>query len=288
MYNFYQQFRALVLGGEREEEAADSNKSTPRKAPDMRAQERYFSGVVTSMDQSSGMIDHQVFFELGHVIGGQKPMVGCSVHVHAQRAHPQAGWKATRVEVTSQWLSEGRSEREVLTGYISKLSPTLGIVDCGTDEISFVPREVAASGYRPHANDWVQVTILHQDEESKVTGIGPLREKMATGTVTSVSSGFGTIDDNVYFTLSACMRGYRARVGDRVAMECVEYNHPRSNWRAVLIEPALDAPPTSASMATAPHPRLLEDKQGVVVSRSGLNLGAVEVGEERVFNIVVR
>ncbi len=296
MYSFYQQLRTVIFGGEQgpvEDRDGDANKSTPIvESVERKAQERYFTGVVTSMDQSSGMIDNQVFFELEGVIGGKRPVVGSSVHVHARRDHRQAGWKALRVEVTSQWQPEGRSEREVLNGYIGKLSPTLGVVDCGTDEVSFFPREVAASGYRPHVNDWVQLAILHQDGESKVTGISPLRERRATGTVTYVSPGFGIIDDDVYYTFSACLRGYQAKVGDRVVMECVEYHHPKSNWRAVLVEPALDSPLVSASLLTPPslnnpHPRLLEDKGGIVVGHGG-NFGTVDVGEKRTVTIVIR
>ena len=290
MYSVYQQLRSLLLGAEADEQREDPNvNGTPTQpSPAGKKQSRYFTGVVTGLGQHSGMIDHQVFFELESVIGGQKPRVGSSVHVSAEREHAHAGWRARRVEVTSEWQPEAASRKQVLIGYISRLSPTLGVVDCSTEEVTFSPYESVVSGYKAHVNDWVQVSVLHQDGESVVCEVRPLRERSLVGTVTMVSTGFGLIDSNVYFTFSSCVSGYRARVGDDVNVVCVEYRHPKSTWRAVRMEPLSKSPlPTTPPSLTHTHPRLLEDKGGVRVTDSG-DFGSLEIGEEKKLTIVVR
>ena len=242
MFNLYQQLRSMVLGAP--EEPDDSIKSAPTQPPSRLSsgpvrekQERYFTGTVTGLSNNSGMIDHQVFFEIDCVIGGRKPVVGSTVHVHAVREHPQAGWQARRVEVTSRWQPETESRIQVLIGYIAQLSPTHGVVDCSTEEVVFSTRDSIARGYRPHVNDWVQVALLHQDGQTEVNDLRPLREKSVTGSVTSVSSGFGVIEGEVYFTFSACARGYYPRVGDGVRVVCVEHRHHKNAWRAIHVEP---------------------------------------------------
>ena len=245
MLSLYHQLRSVVFGGE---EQHDSSKNPPIQRPTAavtrKREERFFNGVVSSMNQSSGMIDHLVFFELGAVMGGLTPEVGSAVHVSAEREHSQAGWRAIRVEVTSaKWQPDTESRTRVLIGYISKTSPTKCIVDCSTEEVAFSPQEVSTTSYRPHVNDWVQLTILHQDGQTLVNDVQPLREKTLTASVSSVSQGFGTIGDDIYFVFSACVRGYRPRVGEEVRVVCVEYQHPRSNWRATHVEPVSSQPP---------------------------------------------
>lgn len=78
---------------------------------------------------------------------------------------------------------------------------------------------------------------MHQDEETVINEIQPLRSRTLTGTVNSVSHGFGTVDSDIYFTFSSCCHGYRPRRGDIVSVECVEYKHQKSNWRAFKVEP---------------------------------------------------
>lgn len=258
MLGLYQRLRSLVVGEAEEEEDGSSSKiSIPASPaaidPEREREERFFNGVVTSVREDSGMIDHRVFFALDAVIGGARPVEGCAVRVHAVRQHARAGWRAERVEVTSPWRPDSVASRRVRVGFVAALSATLGTVDCGADEIAFSPRECLADGYRPHVNDWVQVCLLCEHDDggesettTTVTDVRPLREKTVVDAVTSLSQGFGLIGGDVYFTLSACVRGYRpAAVGERVAAHCVEYRHPRSSWRAVRVEPAGAQPPRS-------------------------------------------
>ena len=71
-------------------------------------QQRFFTGVVTSVTSECGMINDHVFFEVDVVLGGMKLEVGDTVHVEAQRKHSRAGWIATRCvcgcEICRPWV----------------------------------------------------------------------------------------------------------------------------------------------------------------------------------------
>lgn len=71
--------------------------------------------------------------------------------------------------------------------------------------------------------------------------VRPLREETKVGQVSSVCQRYGTIEDDIYFTLSSCVRGYCPKVGDHVECSCVEHNDSRSNWRAFSVEPKAEA-----------------------------------------------
>lgn len=79
--------------------------------------------------------------------------------------------------------------------------------------------------------------LLHQDDETVVNEVRPLREEIMFGQVSFVCQRYGTIENDIYFTLSSCSRGYCPEVGDEVKCCCVEYNDSRSNWRAFSVEP---------------------------------------------------
>jgi hypothetical protein len=110
MYGVYQQLKAMVWGEGSEREKTEPQ-SVPSPAP--QPQKRFFSGEITSLSDTSGMIDHQVFFTPSVVMGGRTPQVGALVHVTAERPHPLACWQATRVEVTESWDSDTDEERRV-------------------------------------------------------------------------------------------------------------------------------------------------------------------------------
>ncbi len=68
--------------------------------------------------------------------------------------------------------------------------------------------------------------------------IRPLRGVSVSGVeVTSLNRGYGTIRNDIFFTVSACCRGYYPSRGDLVEVECVEYKHHHSNWRAYRVTP---------------------------------------------------
>ena len=59
-------------------------------------QQRFFTGMATSVTSDTGMINNYVFFEMGVVLGGVKVEVGDVLYVEAERKHSKAGWTAVR------------------------------------------------------------------------------------------------------------------------------------------------------------------------------------------------
>ena len=57
MYGVYQQLKSMVWG-----EGSEREKTEPQSAPSPapKPQKRFFSGEITSLSDTSGMIDHQV------------------------------------------------------------------------------------------------------------------------------------------------------------------------------------------------------------------------------------
>lgn len=145
----------------RQTHAETTNTSLATATHSTTKQRRYFTGTVTSVNEESGMIDNHVFFDLDSVIGGLKPVVGGAAHVTAVRAHEHAGWRATRIELTSEWCPEEDSETELVVGVVSGLSRTKCVVESGSREVTFAPREYQpVSGYRPHVGDSIEVGYL--------------------------------------------------------------------------------------------------------------------------------
>lgn len=164
MYSLLSQLKAMVVGPSINEqgsyEQSTTVSSTSNSVTTAQKQHRHFTGTVTSLNEESGagMIDKTVFFEFDAVIGGLRPAVGVSVHVTASREHAHAGWRAERVEITSRWQPESKSEIEVVTGFVSRIGGGMWVIDCTTQEVVFSMDEVVSHrGYRPHVNDWVQV-----------------------------------------------------------------------------------------------------------------------------------
>lgn len=87
----------------------------------------------------------------------------------------------------------------------------------------------------------LQLFLLHQDDEVTVNEVRPLREQSMCGVeVTHIAHGYGTIRNDVFFTLPACCHGYYPSIGDLVDAECVEYRHHHNNWRAYRITRQVD------------------------------------------------
>ena len=122
-------------------------------------QRRYFTGVVTSLNGESGLIDNHVYFEWDVIVGGLTPVVGGAAHVTATRPHVHAGWRAVRVDLTSEWRPEESSATEIVVGVVTGLSRTKCVVESGQREVTFAPSDYRpTSGYRPHLGDSIEVS----------------------------------------------------------------------------------------------------------------------------------
>lgn len=89
------------VGGS-EEASRDAVKSKPEVAV---GEQRFLTGVVTSISSDDGMVNDSIYFDVGVVMGGVKVEVGDVVHVEAVRQHRRAGWCANRYANTVlPWL----------------------------------------------------------------------------------------------------------------------------------------------------------------------------------------
>lgn len=121
-------------------------------------QRRYFTGTVTSLNENGGMIDNHVYFDFDSIIGGKEPFVGGAAHVTATRPHVHAGWRATRVDLLTEWRPDEGSEIELVVGVVSGWSHTKCVVESGAGEVTFAPNEFCpTNGYRPHIGDSIEV-----------------------------------------------------------------------------------------------------------------------------------
>ena len=194
-------------------------------------------GKVTHLYDGSGIIENDIYFTFDLVLGGVRPQLGDKVHVIAKRESETAGWKAVRVEVLTEWTTDHvftARDVETFIGSITKLSVITGVVN---GEINF-DLSCLRPGYIPYQGDWVKLDIERPSQGViEVKSAIPLRERTFTGTVSSVSPGFGYIDDEVYFGVGACSRNYRPRRGDLVNVTAMESHQGRVTWRALKVEP---------------------------------------------------
>lgn len=200
-------------------------------------------GKVTRLYDGSGVIEEDVYFTFDCVIGGNRPDVGTEVHVEALRDSETAGWKATRVQVMKEWTLDGAesssSSAETFIGTITNIDHESGVVD---NEVTF-KMSCVRFGYAPYQGDWVKLDLERsRDGTGEVRGVMPLREKNFTGTVTYVSSGFGYIDEDVFFTCGVCPRGFRPCRGDVVKVTAIESQQRKAAWRAIKVEPKRATP----------------------------------------------
>ena len=227
--------------------AEDAKISTLNKA---RLRKDLF-GKVTRLYDGSGVIDDDIYFTFDIVIGGNRPEVGTEVHVEASRASETAGWKATRVQVMSEWtLDDAKTKSsscsaETFIGTITSIVNDSGVVD---DDIIF-KLSCVRFGYTPYPGDWVKLDLDRApDGSAEVRGVMPLREKNFTGTVGYVSSGFGYIDEDVFFTSGVCPRGFRPCRGDVVKVTAIESQQRKAVWRAIKVERKRATPTLSRYM----------------------------------------
>ena len=250
MFGLFTKISEYVWGSEGSEEVkADvllHNKKTAGKAsnsldtkclPHKPKLKKDLFGKVTRLYDGAGVIEEDVYFTFDTIIGGVRPEVGTEVHVEATREKETMGWKATRVQVISEWkLDDATSSLSVETfiGTITNITHDSGVVD---GDITF-KMSCVRFGYMPFQGDWVKLDLERaRDGTVEVRGVMPLREKNITGVVTYVSSGFGYIDGEVFFSCGVCTRGYRPRQGDTVRVTAIESKQGKAVWRAIKVEP---------------------------------------------------
>ena len=90
-----------------------------------------------------------------------------------------------------------------------------------------------------------------EEEDGEVEFVRPLREKEVEGVITSMSRGYGFVDDDIIFSLGLCGRS-QVRIGEEVKVKCVEFRHHQASWRAVSMTTLSFYPHTLPSSQHSP------------------------------------
>ena len=201
-----------------------------------------FTGKITSLFNGRGLIEDHVYFTLNVVIGGELVHVGDDVHVEASRTHSEGGWIANKIQLLSDWTTtanENKRNIETMVKIVKYFSTTTqtGKLD---NEIEF-SRSVCQYLYTPYQGDFVKTDLERSGEDQvNVVSVCPVRQKKITGTVTDFSGKFGFIDNDLYFQIFVCIRGYTPRKGDKVTAVAIESKSFKGGWRAMSVAPEFD------------------------------------------------
>ncbi|XP_055790486.1 RNA helicase Mov10l1 isoform X1 [Salvelinus fontinalis] len=249
-------------------------------------------GVVTLLCQDYGMIDDDVYFTTGEVLGGVPLRVGDAVNGLAVRDSAQGGWKALRVEKNADAWEEGGGGAS-LEADRNQLRPLIGTVtSCDRDggfinQTTFFPRQALCDGFEPMKGDWVQAQYFISPTQwsSQARSVSPLRyRRMDQVRVSSVFGSSGVVEDSVFFSLDNLLlpAGYRPSPGDMVSLVVVESSQSFYCWRALCMATSEHSMNTvnNRSIPEAEINSLLEDKGGLVVGDK-THFGVLLLGESR-------
>eukprot|EP00117_Sycon_ciliatum_P039642 scpid9001/ scgid29262/ Putative helicase Mov10l1; Cardiac helicase activated by MEF2 protein; Cardiac-specific RNA helicase; Moloney leukemia virus 10-like protein 1 len=199
---------------------------------------REFTGTVTNLQSTYGLVDHSVYFELA-VVRGQKPNIGSEVCVHAHRQDVSKGWIATSVALANQeteWSAGGfQSEtcNKVVIGQVTEAHRLTGTVD---KKYHFY-KQALPDGYCPVRGDWLRCHLHGSDDNWSVEKVEPTRTRTYEGRITSTRNP-SMIDHDIMFLRSACIHSYRPQEGDNVEGEAIEHDGRSTEWRALHVRPA--------------------------------------------------
>uniref|UniRef100_A0A8C7IM48 RNA helicase n=1 Tax=Oncorhynchus kisutch TaxID=8019 RepID=A0A8C7IM48_ONCKI len=232
-------------------------------------------GVVTLLCQDYGMIDDDVYFTTGEVLGGVPLRVGDAVNGLAVR---------DSVEKNADAWEEGGGGAS-LEADSNQLRPLIGTVtSCDRDggfinQTTFFPREALCDGFEPMKGDWVQAQYFISPTQwsSQARSVSPLRyRRMDQVRVSSVFGSSGVVEDSVFFSLDNLLlpAGYRPSPGDMVSLVVVESSQSFYCWRALMNTV------NNRSVPEAEINSLLEDKGGLVVGDK-THFGVLLLGESR-------
>ena len=220
------------------------------------------TGKVTHVCGGHGLIDGTIYFATEDIFGSNPVQVDDVVKVVASQQHQNGGWTAQSVTVVeSLWQGELDEPVTVPTGEVGKVNQLdrregVGIIN---DNVRF-DVDCCEEGYCPCVGDWVTVELdlsmllidkhaIHEhDIEDEflrtmpqsyqyAACVAPLRRWSFNGTVTSVSTDHGYIDDDVYFSIGDCLNCYRPRKFDVVKVYAIESTQGHCSWRAISVIP---------------------------------------------------
>ncbi|XP_013876270.1 RNA helicase Mov10l1 [Austrofundulus limnaeus] len=241
--------------------------------------------VVTQLCLDYGMIDDAVFFTSNVVLGGMLLKKGDLVNCIALRDGVEGGWKALRVEKSSDaWDDGGRTSLEADS---LQLRPLIGTVtsfdgnDGYINQTTYFAHHSLLQGYEPMKGDWVQAQYFINPTQwtTQAHSVTPLRySRLDQVRVTSVFGTNGVVEDSVFFSLNSLLlpAHYQPLEGDLVNVVMVESTQSLYSWRALCMAPC----PQSRNISATPllQTEVLENKEGLDVSDYG-QFGEANLGE---------
>lgn len=193
-------------------------------------------GTVTRLYDGAGVINDEIYFTFDVAVGGFRSELDSEVHLDATRESVTSGWKATRICSFKEW--DSKSETGTIETIIGMVEDIKGDIIELNDGLSFSASVIPHYSFSPCKGDWVKVDLERfTDETFEIRGVKPLRERSFKGKINSVFHGYGYIDEEVYFTIGVCARGYRPYQGDTVQVTAIETGRGKCRWRATFVEP---------------------------------------------------
>ncbi|XP_037110092.1 RNA helicase Mov10l1 isoform X3 [Syngnathus acus] len=253
--------------------------SLPGGASDSKVIRHLTDGVVTQLGLDHGLIDDSIYFTNGVVLGGVPIKVGDAVSCIAVGDGAQGGWKALRVEKSSDaWdAADGTS----LEDDCAQLRPLIGTVTSFDGQCGYINKNTSFSsanlceGYEPMTGDWVQVKYFINPNEwtSQAHSVAPLRySRLNRVCVTSIYANKGVVDERVFFCLDSLLRpdSYKPSPGHLVNLVMMESNQSIYRWRALCMAPCTQGlTPTLTDVPAATLESLMENKGGLDVTCYG-------------------
>ena len=213
-------------------------------------------GVITSLAESHGLIEGNIYFDKDVTIKFESVKVGDTVLVQASRVHEKAGWTAKQVwklhqetsptDNATEWKEEASKccvqTRDESAQNVETVNQSIGEVTYvqshrgqiyGNINFTFTN---CINGFKPRRGDWVKFSMIKRDYDVvSVSDISPLRSSAFEGIVTLVrQDGSGAVNDDILFNRDVISGGMRLREGNQVCGEMIETSR---KWRALSIRP---------------------------------------------------
>ncbi|KAM9311728.1 RNA helicase Mov10l1 [Gastrophryne carolinensis] len=258
---------------------------------------RYVDGVVTRFCNDYGMINDQIYFTSDNVIGREPLNVGQKVSVTYEQDKPSGGWKAIKVQSSSdRWETNIPNTSNALDVDIKVLIGS--ITSCNKDggyinQTTYFNTSDACEGYIPCKGDWVRAEYFVNPTtwNSEACSLKPLRcKRVDKVNVTAFYGMTGVINESIFFTMDSVIlpENYKPRRNDLVNAVVVESNQSCYVWRALCIAPAnrngLSTP--NDDLNSQYSVALMMNKGGLEVSRL-TNFGVIKQGCSKSLQICI-
>lgn len=278
-------------------------------------EEKDIFGTITEVNQAErfGVIDGTTFFSFDKLFGSKHPKVGEKVAAKISRLRPEHSFVAECVNVIDElWEVEDVQEEKKQ----SNPSKSLSVENSKENHIVSIVREVKLNGavkmedflefnfkdtqckFVPCIGDVLLLHVLEDidnENEKKVLGFEAIRADQVEGEITMCKQDGGVINNEVWFSYSAC-QNFQPKRGDKVIAQTVETKRGKFMWRATRVVHQNPAKNTFNKVAAPIVPKfssptqnsfiaeLLKDKNDVFVTNN-LSFQTMELLQEKYITV---